>query len=176
MQAIFPFRQTTDLRSIRDRMTVHFGKIRVEERSDPVSQLAGSFIGSRTYDWKSWDAFVKLVRHYPSWDAIADAPVADIETIIEGVRCSEKKAPELKQALLAIRTRFGQINLDFLTKCDVDQALNCLKNIHGIGPKIASSILNFSALRMRTFVVDTHAQALCASCPLSDIVYAGLKI
>ena len=156
MQAIFPFRQAADLRFIRDRMVVHFGKIRVEERPDPVSQLVGSFIGSRTYDWKSWDAFVRLVEHYPSWDTVADAPVADIEATLKGVTHSEKKAPELRQALRTIRTRFGQINLDFLARYDVDQAMNCLRQIHGVGPKIAAATLNFSALRLRTFVVDTH--------------------
>jgi endonuclease III len=156
MQALFPFRQAADLRSIRDRLTAHFGKIQIEERPDPVSQLVGSFIGSRTYDWKSWHAFVQLVKRYPSWDAIADASVVDIEATLEGVTFSEKKAPELKQVLQVIRTRFGQIDLDFLVGYEVNQALNCLKKIHGIGPKIASATLNFSTLRMRTFVVDMH--------------------
>ena len=156
MQAIFPFRQADDLASIRERLAMRFGRIRVEERPDPVSQLVGSFIGNRTYDWKSWDAFVRLMRRYPSWDAIADAPVADIEATLEGVTYSEKKAPELRQALRAIRTRFGQINLDFLARYDVDQALSCLVQIHGIGRKIAAATLNFSVLRMRAFVVDTH--------------------
>jgi len=222
MQMNFPFKQATDLSSIRERLGVRFGKIRVEDRPDPISQLVGSFIGSRTYDWKSWDAFIRLVQRYPSWDAIADAQVTDIEAVLEGVTFSEKKAPELRQALRAIRTRFGQIDLDFLANRSVDQALNCLEQIHGIGRKIAAATLNFSALRKRTFVVDTHilrflrrfgfagmrvdteaaydavmaaadgldaddlfelhwqikrlgqtvcthAQALCASCPLSDI-------
>ncbi|NJO32792.1 MAG: hypothetical protein HC869_06255 [Rhodospirillales bacterium] len=137
-------------------MATRFGKIRIEERPDPVSQFVGSFIGSRTYDWKSWDAFARLVRRYPSWDAIADAPVADIEATLEGVTYSEKKTLGLRQALRAIRTRYGQINLDFLAGYDVDQALNCLKQIHGVGSKIAAATLNFSALRMRTFVVDMH--------------------
>ena len=208
--------------SIRERLGARFGKIRVEERPDPVSQFVGSFIGSRTYDWKSWDAFVRLVRRYPNWDALADAPVADIEATLEGVTFSEKKAPELRQALRAIRTSFGRINLDFLKHYNVDQALNCLRQIHGVGQKIAAATLNFSSLRARAFVVDTHvlrilrrfgfvgmradteatynavmaavdeldaddlfelhwqmkglgqivcthAQALCSSCPLSDI-------
>jgi hypothetical protein len=60
MQATFPFRQTTDLESIRERLTVCFGKIRVEERPDPVDQFVGSFIGSRTYDWKSRDTAWKI--------------------------------------------------------------------------------------------------------------------
>jgi endonuclease III len=156
MQSNSPLRQATDLASIRERLAVSFGKIRAEERPDPVSQLVGSFIGSRTYDWKSWDAFVRLVQRYPSWDAVADAPVADIEVTLEGVTFSEKKAPELRQALRSIRTRFGQINLDFFADYSVDQALSCLEKIHGVGRKIAAATLNFSALRKRTFVVDTH--------------------
>ena len=156
MQAILPFSQATDLVSIRERLGLRFGRIRAEERPDPVSQMVGSFIGSRTYDWKSWHAFVRLVQRYPSWDAVADAPVADLEASLEGVTFSEKKAPELKQALRAIRTRFGQINLDFLAGYDVDQALSCLEQFHGIGRKIAAATLNFSSLRMRSFVVDTH--------------------
>ena len=79
-----------------------FGKIRIEERLDPVSQLVGSFIGSRTYDWKSWDTFVRLVRRYPSWNVVADAPIVDVEATLEGVTFSEKKAPELRLALRAI--------------------------------------------------------------------------
>jgi protein ImuA len=160
MQVIFPFSQTTDLRSIRERLAIHFGKIRIEDRPDPVSQLVGSFIGSRTYDWKSWDVFMRLVERYPSWDNVADAPVADIEATLDGVTYSEKKAPELRQALRSIRTRFGQINLDFLARYDVDQAMNCLRQIHGVGPKIAAATLNFSVLRKRVFVVDTHVLRL----------------
>jgi hypothetical protein len=62
MQVIFPFNQAADLRSMRDRMVARFEKIRVEERPDPVSQMVSSFIGSRTYDWKSWDASTAETR------------------------------------------------------------------------------------------------------------------
>jgi protein ImuA len=171
MQVVFPFRQAVDLASIRERLAMRFGKIRVEERPDPVSQLVGSFIGSRTYDWKSWDVFVRLVQRYPSWDAVADAPVADIEAVLQGVTFSEKKAPELKQALRAIRTRFGQINLDFLAQYDVDQALSCLEQIHGVGRKIATATLNFSALQKRAFVVDTHVLRL-----LRRFGFVGMRV
>jgi protein ImuA len=156
MQAIFPFRQPTDITSIRERLRARFGKIRVEDRPDPVSQLVGSFIGSRTYDWKSWDAFLRLVDIYPSWDAVVDASVAEIAVVLEGVKFPEKKALKLKQALQAIRTSFGRINLDFLADGDSDKALKCLEKIQCVDRKIAAETLNFSALRMRSFVVDKH--------------------
>lgn len=160
MQTIFPFRQAIDIGPIRERLAARFGKIRIEDRPDPVSQFVGSFLGSLTYDWKSWDAFVRLVRRYPHWDALADASVADIEATLEGVAFPEKKAPELKQTLRAIRARFGQINLDFLADLSVDEALICLEKISGIGRKAAAATLNFSSLRMRAFVVDTHVLRL----------------
>ncbi|HEY5364219.1 MAG TPA: hypothetical protein VIJ49_08470 [Aestuariivirga sp.] len=77
MRIIFPFRQAVDLTSIRKRLAVRFEKIRVEDRPDPISQLVGFFIDSRIYDWKSWDAFVRLVQRYSSWDKVADGLDAD---------------------------------------------------------------------------------------------------
>lgn len=156
MQAIFHFTQATDLRSIRDRLSAEFGRIRDEKRFDPVSQFVCSFLGSRTYDQTSWNAFARLVRHYRSWDAIADAPEAGIRAIIWDVTYSEKKAPDLKRALRKIRACAGAIDLTFLADWPVEQALLWLERIHGVGRKIAAATLNFSTLRGRAFVVDTH--------------------
>jgi endonuclease III len=156
MQATFQFAQAADLRSIRDRLTVHFGKIRVEERPDPVSQFVGSILGSRTHDETSWNAFMRLIMHFRNWNAIADAPEADIEGLIWDVTYPEKKAPDLKRALRIIRACSGEIDLDFLVDWEVEQALRWLERIHGVGRKISAATLNFSSLRGRAFVVDTH--------------------
>lgn len=72
---------------------MRFGKIRVEERPDPVSQIVGSFIGSRTYDWKSWDVFVRLVRRYPNWDTVADSPIADMKPCSKGLHFLKRRPP-----------------------------------------------------------------------------------
>jgi protein ImuA len=156
MQTAFDFKQAADLRSIWNRLSVQFGRIPDGERLDPVSQFVCSFLGSRTYDQISWNAFARLVTRYQSWDAIADAPEADIHAVIRDVKYAEKKAPELKRALQDIRVRYGRISFDFLVGLDIEQALFLLKQIHGVGPKISAATLNFSTLRGRTFVVDTH--------------------
>ncbi len=156
MHPTFSFRHTTDLGVIGKRLTAHFGRIRFKDRDDPVSQFVGSFIASRTHDEQSDQAFAELVIRYPSWDALADAPVADIEVTLKRVTFPERKASGLKQALQLIRARFGWINLDFLSTYNVEQAMSCLQQIEGVGPKIAAATLNFSTLRMRAFVVDTH--------------------
>ncbi len=156
MQPAFHFAQTADLRSIQDRLTAQFGRIRVEERFDPVTQFVGSFLGSRTYDQVSRNALAKLMRRYPVWDALADAPEADIEAVITGVKYPEKKAPNLKRALRKIRALMGAIDLDFLADWPVEEGLSWLEQNHGVGRKIAAATLNFSSLRRPAFVVDTH--------------------
>jgi endonuclease-3 len=154
MQTMFSFGQSADLGRIRDRLRGIFGPIRDMDRLDPVSQFVRSFIGSRTYDRTSWDAFMRLTRKYKSWDAVADAPVADVEEALRAVTFSG--APDLILALQKIRARAGTIHLDFLASLAVPPALLWLEQIHGVGRKIAAATLNFSALRKRAFVVDAH--------------------
>jgi endonuclease-3 len=145
-----------DIRAIRDRLRSLAGPVRDPQRLDPVSQLVRSFVASRTHDRDSWEAFMRLSRRYETWDALADAPVAEIEALLQGVAHAEKKAPELKEALRKIRVRAGALHLGFLADHPVEQALRWLEEIHGIGRKIAAATLNFSTLRKRAFVVDGH--------------------
>jgi endonuclease-3 len=156
MQTFFDFKQAEDLRSIRDRLSLQFGKIPEGIRLDPVSQFVRSFIGSRTPDQTSWSAFARLITRYQNWDAVADAPTSDIEALIRDVTFPEKKAPELKAALRKIRACYGKISFDFLVDLDIEQALSILKQIEGVGPKIAAATLNFSTFHGRAFVVDGH--------------------
>jgi endonuclease III len=153
MQTAFDFKQA-DLRAIRDRLSLQFGKIPDRERLDPLSQFVCSFLGSVTPEPISWGAFARLVLRYRSWDAVADAPEADIEALIRNVTFSEKKAAELKGALRKIRACYGKISFDFLVDLEIGQALFQLEQIQGVGRKTAAAILNFSTLRGRAFVVD----------------------
>jgi endonuclease III len=157
MQPVFNFTQSTDLRSIYDRLFIYFGRVPDGKRLDLIDQFVHAFLGSRTYDQVSSHAYERLKRHYQTWDAVADAPVAEIKAVIWDVTFPEKKAPDLKQALRMIRARYGHANLDFLIGLEIEQALLQLGQIHGVGPKIAAATLNFSSFHGRAFVVDTHA-------------------
>lgn len=57
-----------------------------------------------------------------------------------------------------IRARTGALDLEFLADWDVEAALQWLDGLHGVGAKIAATVLNFSTLRMRVLAVDTHLQ------------------
>jgi len=133
-----------------------FGKIRDDRRLDPVSQFVHAFIGSRTHDETSSRALVRLVARYRNWNDLADAPVGDIERMLDGVTYCEDKAVNLKGALRKMRASTGAISLDFLADLPVEVGLSWLENIYGVGRKIAAATLNFSTLRKPAFVVDTH--------------------
>jgi endonuclease-3 len=145
-----------DLRALQDRLQTVGGHIRDPRRLDPVGQFVRSFIASRTHDRDSWEAFLRLTRRFESWDALADAPVAETLTLLAGVTHAEKKAPELREALRTIRARAGELNLDFLQGLSVQHGLRWLEGIHGVGRKIAAATLNFSTLKKPAFVVETH--------------------
>jgi len=145
----FPLgQQQSSLRSIREQLQNRYGRIRDEHRLDPVSQFVRSFIGSRTYDQTSWNAFIQLVSRFQTWEAIADAPAADIEAVLKDVTYPEKKAPDLKLALQKIRVRAGAITLDFLEDLAEEPALVWLEQIHGVGPKIARELCDVSLERV----------------------------
>jgi len=148
--------QSADLRTIRDRLKIAFGRDRSGVRVSAINQFIRSFIASRTLDWQSDRAFTRLLNRYSGPEALAEAPVAEIEAALDGVQFADKKARELKDALLHIRARAGSVDLEFLAGLDVETALVWLEQIRGVGRKIAAATLNFSTLRKRAFVVDTH--------------------
>lgn len=148
--------QTADLQFLRDRLRIAFGRDRSGVRVSAINQFIRSFIGSRTMDWQADRAFTRLLNRYSRPEALAEAPVAGIEAALGGVQFADKKARELKDALLHIRARAGSLDLDFLAGLDVRTALLWLEQIRGVGRATAAATLNFSALRKRAFVVDTN--------------------
>jgi endonuclease III len=147
-----------DLHAIRDRLRGIVGSVRDDERLDPTSQFVLAFIGTRTHGEVAAGAFTRLIRRYRNWNDVADRPVQELERVLQGVTFSESKAPNLIRVLRQIRARVGSISLEFLADDPVDSALFWLEQLHAVGRKIAAATLNFSTLRRRAFVVDTHVE------------------
>lgn len=148
--------QRRDLNEIFDRLRPLFpqaGEFRV---LDPVEQLLKSIISSRTRDEISWPAFFRLVRRFPSWQAMADAPVEAIEAMIPDITRFKDRATDLLRTLRMIAAEKPDFDLGFLAGMPVEEAVAWLRRFPGVGPKVAAAVLNFSTLRRAAFVVDTH--------------------
>jgi endonuclease-3 len=123
---------------------------------DPLSELVSSLLSHRTRNADSGRAFRELRRRFPTWEAVRDAPIAEIEAAISPVTWPEQKAPRIRQVLREVEARHGALSLDFLADLPVAEARAWLEALPGVGPKTSAAVLLFSRLRMPALPVDSH--------------------
>lgn len=156
MQMAFGFGAPEDLAWVRDRLRRCFGPPEPILVRTPIGQLVKSLISGRTRDEVSARAYRRLVGRYPEWPMLARAATADIEAAICDVTFADVKARHLGGALAAIEACRADFDLTFLCRLGVARALAWLERLPGVGRKVSASTLNFSTLRLPSFVVDTH--------------------
>ena len=122
---------------------------------DPLSSLIEVILSHRTADPQTWAAYKALRAGWPDWEAVRDAPLADIQAAIQGTTWPEQKAPRIKRVLQTITERVGSLDLAFLTTLDLPEAQAWLTSLEGVGPKSAACVLLF-ACRKPLLPVDTH--------------------
>lgn len=132
-----------------------YGPFTWEPRYDAASELVFTILSQHTSDINSERAFKNLMNTYGSVEAIAEAPVEDIEVAIRSAGLSKTKAPRIKQVLGIVWERLGSFDLTFLAEMPLAEAKRWLKDLPGIGPKTAAIILCFS-LGLPAMPVDTH--------------------
>ncbi|HET7459421.1 MAG TPA: hypothetical protein VFJ74_17345 [Gemmatimonadaceae bacterium] len=143
---------------VHERLCAEYGcPIPYFHELDPLSELVSSLLSHRTKNRDSGRAFRQLRERFPSWDAVRDAPTADVEAAIAPVTWPEQKAPRIQAVLRAIgERRGGDLSLDFLGALPVREARDWLESLGGVGPKTSAAVLLFSRLRMPALPVDSH--------------------
>ena len=132
-----------------------YGPLEWIRRYDPASELVYTILSQHTSDINSERAFNNLMDTFGTVEAIANAPVEDIEDAIRMGGLAKVKAPRIKEVLLQIAEELGSFDLSFLGEMPLSDAKAWLKALPGVGPKTAAIILCFS-LGMPAMPVDTH--------------------
>ena len=132
-----------------------YGPVEWAPRYDPASELVSTILSQHTSDVNSQRAFGSLMERFGSLDAVADAPVEEIEEAIRMGGLAKVKAPRIKEVLQKVREMVGSYDLSFLAEMPLPEAKGWLTDLPGIGPKTAAIILCFS-LGMPAMPVDTH--------------------
>jgi endonuclease-3 len=122
---------------------------------DPVSELVLTILSQNTSDANSGRAFVRLLEAFPTWDAVAVAPLPELIAAIQPGGLAPTKAPRIQAALRDVKQRAGGYDLVFLSEMPLEEARAWLREIHGVGPKTVACVLLFS-LGMPAMPVDTH--------------------
>jgi endonuclease-3 len=121
----------------------------------PVDELISTILSQNTNDRNRDLAFRELVRRFPNWEAVRDAPVDEVVAAIRTAGLANQKGPRIQAVLRAISRERGSLDISFLSVLSRDDALAWLTRFNGVGPKTAAIVLQFS-LGIPAFPVDTH--------------------
>ncbi len=140
--------------AIRDRLRELYGRPRNDAHGEPVSELVRTILSQHTNDTNRDVAYDRLRAALPTWHAVRDAPVAEVEEAIRPGGLAPSKAPRIQGAL---RTLDDDLDLDWLREAPREEALAHLIALPGVGRKTAACILIFSFDRPE-IPVDVHVE------------------
>jgi endonuclease III len=143
------------LRSIRDRLRGHYARPRNIPHRAPLDELVLTILSQNTNDRNRDVAYARLRERFPSWDAVASAPLEEVEQAIRPGGISKLKSERIQQVLGIIRSERGSLDMSWLEDAPREQALEFLVSLPGVGRKTAACVLLFSFDRPE-MPVDTH--------------------
>jgi endonuclease III len=156
MMLAAPLFVDTRLEEIHRRLLSYYGQPDERDVWDPLKQFIYSLLSSRTKTEVTLEVVQHLEERFGSWEALRDAPVAEIEAAVRPVTFPDQKAVRLKRALEQITQRCGTLSLDFLKGYRTDKIRTWLERFEGVGAKTSAAVVNFSSLRRRALCVDSH--------------------
>ena len=139
------------LRAIRRRLRDLYGVPVMAPHGDPLSELVLTVLSQSTNDRNRDVAFLRLRRRFPSWEAVRDAPLDEVEEAIRPGGISKVKSVRLQEILRAI----DPLDLSWLRDAPVQESRAYLTALPGVGRKTAACVLLF-AYGLRDVPVDTH--------------------
>ena len=144
---------------IRSRLQEVYGIPRMAPHGHPIAELVLTVLSQSTNDRNRDVAYLRLRERLPRWEAVRDAPVAEVEEAIRPGGISRVKSARIQAILRAItadpRDRRHELSLDWMADAPLDEARDYLVALPGVGRKTAACVLLFAYGR-RDVPVDTH--------------------
>ena len=141
--------------TIYDRLLALFGLPEWREPLPAIDELISTILSQNTNDRNRDVAFFALREKFPTWEEVRDAKPEDVINEIRPAGLANQKGPRIQKVLQQITEERGNLNLGFLKEYSAEDAHAWLTRFHGVGPKTAAIVLQFS-LEIPAFPVDTH--------------------
>ena len=132
-----------------------FGRPTWKTTHTALDELVDCILSQSTNDANRDRAFAGLKARFHSWGEVADAPVEDVVNAIKPAGLANQKAPRIQNVLRRIREERGELDIEFLSTVELNEAKAWLTRFDGVGPKTAAIVLCF-AFNRPAFPVDTH--------------------
>ena len=139
------------MRRIRDRLREIYGKPIAPPHGQGLDELILTVLSQSTNDRNRDVAFLRLRDRFQSWEAVRDAPNAEVEEAIRPGGISKIKSARIQEIL---RELDGD-DLSDLAGKTVEEGRDQLVALPGVGRKTAACVLLF-AFGKRDVPVDTH--------------------
>jgi endonuclease III len=137
---------------IRARLAQIYGVPVAEPHGDPLAELVLTVLSQSTNDRNRDVAFLALRERLPTWEAVRDAPVEEVEAAIRPGGISKVKSVRIQAILRAIG---DPLDLEWMRSVPVARSQAYLCALPGVGRKTAACVLLFS-YGLRDVPVDTH--------------------
>ncbi|MEX0973388.1 MAG: endonuclease III [Solirubrobacterales bacterium] len=129
------------VRAIRDRLREMYGRPQAAPHRQPIAELVKTVLSQHTNDRNRDRSFGQLRERYPSWEAVRDAPLEELEEAIRPGGLARQKAPRIQ----AILERLGEPpDLDWTEAAPREESLEFLLALPGVGRKTAACVLIFT--------------------------------
>jgi endonuclease-3 len=138
--------------ALRDRLRLVYGRPSAPPHRRPLDELILTVLSQSTNDRNRDVAFLRLRARFPSWTAVREAPLEEVEEAIRPGGISRVKSERIQAILRALD---DPPSLDHLAALDVAAARAELVALPGVGRKTAACVLLF-AYGMPDVPVDTH--------------------
>lgn len=148
-------RVDSPIHSIHRVLLGAYGERTWKPHGKPLMELVKTILSQNTSDHNRDLAFKRLQDRFPTWETLRDG---DENEIVEAIRpggLAQIKAPRIQSILRAITIERGDLNLDFLSSMELEEAMSWLEKFKGVGPKTAACVMLF-ALGKPALPVDTH--------------------
>jgi endonuclease-3 len=127
----------------------------MEPHGRPLDELVLTVLSQSTNDRNRDVAFLRLTERLPSWEAVRDAPVEEVEEAIRPGGISKVKSARIQAILRAITDRQGDLDLGWMASAPVPESREFMCELPGVARKTAACVLLFS-YALRDIPVDTH--------------------
>jgi endonuclease III len=139
---------------VLDLLAAEYGQPRVRRRP-PLDELVLTILSQNTSDVNRDRAYAAMRERFPTWKAVMEAPVEDLEDALRPGGLARQKAPRIQAVLAAVAAEGHGLDLGWLAKRPADEAMRWLTALPGVGLKTASIVLLFS-FGEPVMPVDTH--------------------
>jgi endonuclease III len=131
----------------------------MQPHGHPIAELVLTVLSQSTNDRNRDVAYLRLRERLPTWEAVMEAPVWEVEEAIRPGGISKVKSARIKAILEAIaadpRDSGHELSFDWLPRVPLEEARDYLVALPGVGRKTAACVLLF-AYGLHDVPVDTH--------------------